>query len=334
MAECLYVSFLLFCVSHMPMSLDKWRVVLIGVLWCSLIPSLFDSLRASTSVLLNFLSILHEKTYFSYFTHSLLQNTHISLSILEDILIKYSFFSICFIISLNYLFTYMRSLSLSPHFSDLLLSLYLHLYTSQISIDSFTPQTRPNLQTRPISIPGQISSKHRSPSINLQASTDLQASIYKQALISKQWSTSTNLRASISKHRSPSIDLQALISSKHRSTSKHRSLSTDLQQDPLLLGQAQTKQDPQTLIIPVKHRSFHKHRSFQSSTDLSLCWFVYVGLFVCGCVCVLIWLCGCVCVHLRKKRWGAEVVVHGEEREKLVWTEINKIINTHATVTV
>ena len=48
--------------------------------------------RASTSVRLNFLSILHEKTYFFYFTHPLLQNTHISLSILHIYSIKYSFF--------------------------------------------------------------------------------------------------------------------------------------------------------------------------------------------------------------------------------------------------
>ena len=48
-------------------------------------------------------------------------------------------------------------------------------------------------------------------------------------------------------------------------------------------------------------------------------------VYVCGCVCV------CVCVHLRKRRGGVEVVVHGEEREKLVRTEINKKLNTHAT---
>ena len=45
-------------------------------------------------------------------------------------------------------------------------------------------------------------------------------------------------------------------------------------------------------------------------------------------------MCGCVCVHLRKRRRGAKVVVHGEEREKLVRTEINKKLNTHATVPV
>ena len=67
---------------------------------------------------------------------------------------------------------------------------------------------------------------------------------------------------------------------------------------------------------------------------ISLCWFVCVGLFVCGCVSVLIYLCWCICVHLRKTRWGVEVVVHREEREKLVRTEINKIIYTHATVSV
>ena len=37
-------------------------------------------------------SILQEKTYFFYFTYPLLQNTHISLSILHIYLIKYSFF--------------------------------------------------------------------------------------------------------------------------------------------------------------------------------------------------------------------------------------------------
>ena len=50
------------------------------------------TLRASTSVCANFLFILQEKTYFFYFTLQLLQNTHISLSILHIYLIKYSFF--------------------------------------------------------------------------------------------------------------------------------------------------------------------------------------------------------------------------------------------------
>ena len=49
---------------------------------------------------------------------------------------------------------------------------------------------------------------------------------------------------------------------------------------------------------------------------------------MCGCVCI------CVCVRLRKRRRGAEVVVHGEKREKLVRMEINKKLNTHATVPV
>ena len=39
-------------------------------------------------------------------------------------------------------------------------------------------------------------------------------------------------------------------------------------------------------------------------------------------------------MHLRKKRGGVEVVVHEEEREKLVRTEINKKLNTHAIVPV
>ena len=50
------------------------------------------TLRVTTSVRANFLSVLQEKTYFFYFTHPLLQNTHINLSILHIYLIKYSFF--------------------------------------------------------------------------------------------------------------------------------------------------------------------------------------------------------------------------------------------------
>ena len=45
----------------------------------------------------------------------------------------------------------------------------------------------------------------------------------------------------------------------------------------------------------------------------------------------------CLCASEEKKdeeRKVTEFVVHGEEREKKVRTEINKIINTHATVTV
>ena len=45
-----------------------------------------------------------------------------------------------------------------------------------------------------------------------------------------------------------------------------------------------------------------------------------------------------VYVHLRKKKMRrgklSSLVVHGEEREKKVRTEINKITNTHATLTV
>ena len=51
--------------------------------------------RATTLVCTNFLSILQKKkkkTYFFYFIHPLLQNTHISLSILHIYSIKYSFF--------------------------------------------------------------------------------------------------------------------------------------------------------------------------------------------------------------------------------------------------
>ena len=58
---------------------------------------------------------------------------------------------------------------------------------------------------------------------------------------------------------------------------------------------------------------------FFFSTDLSLFFFSRLGLFV--------FPFGFVCFSI-------EVVVHGEEREKLVRTEINKKLNTHATVPV
>ena len=48
-------------------------------------------LRATTLVSAKFPSILQEKPYIFYFTHLLLQNTHISLSILYIYSIKYSF---------------------------------------------------------------------------------------------------------------------------------------------------------------------------------------------------------------------------------------------------
>ena len=56
------------------------------------------TIKAFTSVLLNFLSILYEKTYISYFTHPLLQNAHISLSILHIYSIKIFIILLIFII--------------------------------------------------------------------------------------------------------------------------------------------------------------------------------------------------------------------------------------------
>ena len=61
---------------------------------------------------------------------------------------------------------------------------------------------------------------------------------------------------------------------------------------------------------------------------------------MCGCVCVLICLCGCgcVCVHLRKKKMrrgkSLSLLCTKKREKKMVRTEINKIINTHAIVTV
>ena len=44
-------------------------------------------------------------------------------------------------------------------------------------------------------------------------------------------------------------------------------------------------------------------------------------------------MCLCLCASEEKEDEETEVVVHREEREKLMRTEINKIIYTHATVT-
>ena len=56
------------------------------------------------------------------------------------------------------------------------------------------------------------------------------------------------------------------------------------------------------------------------------------------CLCVGVGVGVFVCVHLRKKKKKrgklSSLVVHGEEREKKVQTEINKITNAHATVIV
>ena len=65
------------------------------------------TIRVTTSVRLNFLSILQEKTYFFYFTYPLLQNIHISLFILHVYSIKYLFFYIFY-----YFLTHGLSLSL------------------------------------------------------------------------------------------------------------------------------------------------------------------------------------------------------------------------------
>ena len=101
------------------------------------------------SVLLNFLFILYEKAYFFlfYFTQSLLQNIHISLSILQGISIKYSFFSIflLFIPTIHYLHTHTLSVSLlfflnrSPLSPSLSLSLSLFSTFSH----SFSKTTNP-----------------------------------------------------------------------------------------------------------------------------------------------------------------------------------------------
>ena len=66
-----------------------------------------------------------------------------------------------------------------------------------------------------------------------------------------------------------------------------------------------------------------------------VCVWVYLCISVCGCVCVWVWVCLCAFEEKEdEERKVTEFVVHGEEREKKVRTEINKVTNAHTTVTV
>ena len=67
-------------------------------------------IRVTASVCVKFLFYFSIKTYFSYFTRSLLQNTYIRLSIIHPFLFKYSF-----IIILTFIFSQTLSLILISH---------------------------------------------------------------------------------------------------------------------------------------------------------------------------------------------------------------------------
>ena len=123
-----------------------------------------NTIRAFTLVRANFLSILHEKTYSFYFTLSLLQNTHISSSILQDISIKYSLLSIFFIISLNHLSFYALSLSFYPFFCFVALSLHPSLWPLLHQITSGLPL--PNHKTHPPSSSTTIKKSQPPPNLN------------------------------------------------------------------------------------------------------------------------------------------------------------------------
>ena len=215
------------------------------------------SIRASDSVLLNFMFILYEKTYFFlfYFTLSLLQNIHISLSILQDISIKYSFFSIFYYFS-QLPFTYIRalSLSLSTHFfwtDHLSLSLSLSLLPSLILSQKLQPKSLLHWV--------------------LSSSVDPRTKLHDPDPFFTARSTN---QAPVTQIPSSSVDPR---------TKLH-----DL--DPFFTGRS-TNQAPRPRSL--LHRPIHEPSS--TGTDLSLCWFVCVGLFMCGCVSVLIFPCGCVC---------------------------------------
>ena len=281
--------------------------------------------RASTSVLLNFLSILHA-LLFLFYTITFTKHPH-------QFIYFTRYFNKIFIL-LNFFyhfsqlpFTYMLSLSLSlslsiPNFSDLLLSLYTHFWTQitspsqsnphplgQIFIETFTAISNPSLSLTP-SLPRslRINIKHlhcKTNKTHTHSSNKTQFPLpLSQISFTCIWPLSC-LKHHLC-HKPPKNPFSL--------THKHR-LSTNCSSQALIV--------PLTLI---------KHRSFQSSIDLSLCWFVRVGLFVCGCVCVsLCWfvyvdvfVCGCVCVYLRKKKMRrgevTKFVVHREEREKKVRT--------------
>ena len=103
--------------------------------------------------------------------------------------------------------------------------------------------------------------------------------------------------------------------------------------DPFFTGRSTNQSSwPRSLL----HRPIHKPNS--TSTDLSIsllvCLCGFVCVWVCFCVDLSVWMCLCLCASEEKEDEETEVVVHREEREKLVRTEINKIIYTHATVSV
>ena len=92
---------------------------------------LFTALRAIASTCGKDFVYFTLKTYFFYFIPSLLQNIHISLSILQDISIKIFILLNFFDYFSQLPCTYALSLSLSTHFfSDLLLSLSLSISIS------------------------------------------------------------------------------------------------------------------------------------------------------------------------------------------------------------
>ena len=121
--------------------------------------SIIITLRAITSVGVNFPSILHQKNYFFYFTHSFLQNTHINLSILHIYPIKYSLFY-------NFLlFSPSPPLSLSLSLTNPIrnsfnhLSLPHRLSLSQTQSDSLSLSHEPNNNYNP-PFHNKITTKH------------------------------------------------------------------------------------------------------------------------------------------------------------------------------
>ena len=90
---------------------QKWTRVIIstGLVQLDIGPKPHP-IRVTASICVKFLFYFSIKTYFSYFIRSLLQNTHIRLSIIYPFLFKYSF-----IIILTFIFSHTLSLILISH---------------------------------------------------------------------------------------------------------------------------------------------------------------------------------------------------------------------------
>ena len=111
-----------------------------------------SKLRASTSVHVLYTPTFTLKTYFFYFTHPFLQNTHISLFILSSVLFKKSFSYFSYYYSISNPLSPLRRLSL--HSRDFVLECSLKL----LSIPTFSLLSKTPLYSKLSEISIQVGS--------------------------------------------------------------------------------------------------------------------------------------------------------------------------------